>query len=95
MNIKHVMGKMKCYGSTTVGPRGQVVIPASARKEMEIESGDTILVFTGLGGHQGLLLLKADTLEQMLSMLSEGVASLEKMISNKKTKIVITDDEEQ
>lgn len=52
-----------CFGSTTVGPRGQVVIPIGARKELGIEPGNTLLVFRGFQG-QGLLLLKADTIER-------------------------------
>jgi AbrB family looped-hinge helix DNA binding protein len=33
------------YGSVTVGERGQVVIPAEARKESGFEAGDKLLVF--------------------------------------------------
>ena len=33
------------YGSVTVGERGQVVIPAEARKQSGFEAGDKLLVF--------------------------------------------------
>lgn len=33
------------FGTVTVGERGQVVIPAEARKQCGIESGDKLLVF--------------------------------------------------
>ena len=33
------------YGTVTVGERGQVVIPAEARKQCGIEGGDKLLVF--------------------------------------------------
>ena len=94
MKIKQMMGKIKCYGSTTVGPRGQVVIPANARKEMGIESGDTILVFAAMGGHEGLLLVKTDTLEEMLKMLSDGLANFEKIVKDKGSEVTVTGDEE-
>jgi AbrB family looped-hinge helix DNA binding protein len=35
----------KFYGSVTVSERGQVVIPAEARKDFNIHSGDKLLVF--------------------------------------------------
>lgn len=33
------------HGSVTVGERGQVVIPAAVRRELNIESGERLLVF--------------------------------------------------
>ncbi len=32
------------YGSVTVGERGQIVIPAEARAELDIKAGDKLLV---------------------------------------------------
>jgi AbrB family looped-hinge helix DNA binding protein len=87
-------GQLKCYGSTVVGPRGQVVIPVSARKELGIESGDTLLTFEALGYHRGLLLVKVDTLEEMLGMMSNGLGQFEKMIKDKKSQVSINADEE-
>ena len=37
------------YGTTTVGEKGQVVIPQEARELMKLEKGDKLLVF-GMGG---------------------------------------------
>lgn len=72
---------LRCFGSTTVGPRGQVVIPISARKELGINPGSTLLVFRGFRG-EGLLLLKADTIEAMLSTVSAKLSSLERQIKD-------------
>ena len=33
------------YGSATIGERGQIVVPAEARKECDIHAGDKLLVF--------------------------------------------------
>jgi AbrB family looped-hinge helix DNA binding protein len=80
-------GKMKggelvrCFGSTTIGPRGQVVIPVSARKELGLESGDTMLVFSGFHGH-GVMLLKADAIESMLSKATERITDMEKQVKD-------------
>jgi len=65
MNTKDSWHGIKCFGSTTVGSRGQVVIPANARKELGIDTGDTLLVFK-MPHAQGVILLKTDAVEQML-----------------------------
>src|SRR5438105_4586088 len=36
------------YGTTTIGEKGQVVIPAEARKAMDLKTSDKLLVF-GMG----------------------------------------------
>ena len=41
---KHKNGE-QFYGTTTLGEKGQVVIPAEARKVMGIKKGDKLLVF--------------------------------------------------
>ena len=81
MDGRDILHEMKCYGSTTVSPRGQMVIPSHARKELGIDTGDTLLVFLG-PGRRGLLLLKADTVEQILSMVSEQLASIGKLLKS-------------
>ena len=70
MKGKGVWPENRCLGSTTVGPRGQVVIPVNARKELGIDAGTTLLVFKALHG-QGLVLLKVDAIEQMIGMVSQ------------------------
>ena len=47
------------YGSVTVGERGQVVIPAQARRDHHIEAGQKLIV---LGSPEGLALLSIDKL---------------------------------
>lgn len=80
---KDILEEHKLYGSMTVSPKGQVVIPASARKELGINSGDTLLLFSA-PRLQGVVLLKADAVEQMLTMMSEHVTKLEKQIKRYK-----------
>jgi len=84
MKGKGVWLENRCLGSTTVGPRGQVVIPVNARKEMGIDAGITLLVFKALRG-QGLVLLKVDAIEQMMSMVSERLTDFEKLVKGYKS----------
>jgi AbrB family looped-hinge helix DNA binding protein len=81
MNNKDVWHEFKCFGSATVGPRGQVVIPANARKKLGIEAGTTLLVFLGPGG-KALFLFKADAVEQMVRMVSERLSAVEGLIKS-------------
>ncbi len=37
----------RLYGTVKVGDRGQVVIPAEARKELDIKPGDLLFVMAG------------------------------------------------
>lgn len=83
--IKDIWGEHKLFGSMTVSPKGQVVIPASARKELGINGGDTLLAFKA-PRIPGLVLLKADAVEQMLTMMSEHVTKLEKLVKDYKSK---------
>jgi len=83
MDAKDIEREFKCFGSATVGLKGQVVIPASARKELGINTGDTFLVFKFFR-HQGLVLVKADAVEQMLSVMSERLSYIEKLLEDYK-----------
>lgn len=56
------------YGTTTLGEKGQVVIPADVRKALNLKSGEKLLVF-GMG-HNTLTLMKAQQLEKMAEHLS-------------------------
>lgn len=91
MRIRNVLREHKCFGSVTVGPRGQIVIPAGARRELGLNAGDTILVFRALMGQQGLLLLKADTMEQMLAMMSDSLAQFEKLVKEQRSRAAKAD----
>ncbi|MBN1862486.1 MAG: AbrB/MazE/SpoVT family DNA-binding domain-containing protein [Dehalococcoidales bacterium] len=89
MKMRNILGdNHKCFGSMMVNAKGQVVIPASARRELGIQAGDTILVFGAVMGKHGLLLVKADSMEQMLSTMSEGLARIEEMIREQKQKVI-------
>ena len=84
MKDKDNLHRLKVFGSTTVGPRGQVVIPVNARKEMGIDTGTTLLVFKAFHG-QGLVLLKVDAIEQMMSMVSQRLTEFEKLVKGYKS----------
>jgi len=67
------------YGMATVGERGQIVIPAEARKSANILPGDKVLVV----GHppNGLMILKMDAMKLFLSSLKDDFAEMESRIN--------------
>lgn len=59
------------FGVVTVGDKGQIVIPAKARKLFSIKSGDQLVV---LGDEsQGMALLKSDSFLQMADMIRQSM----------------------
>ena len=61
------------YGAITVSERGQIVIPAGARRDFNIEVGDKLLVFGDL--ESGIAIIKA-------SVLLEKIPDLLAMLDN-------------
>jgi AbrB family looped-hinge helix DNA binding protein len=57
------------FGLVTVGEKGQIVIPAKARKLFEIAQGDRLVVLGDEG--QGIALVKADDFLEMASMIKK------------------------
>lgn len=58
------------YGAVTVGQRGQVVIPAEARRMFGVRPGDKLLVFRH--PHiRGVLLARVDDVQALLEELAK------------------------
>ncbi len=71
-------GPKHFFGTTTIGEKGQVVIPAEARKVMGLKSGDKLLVF-GMGKSM-VTLAKFDQLEKFADSLSERLESIRSIL---------------
>ncbi len=74
-------GVPRMYGTATVGERGQVVIPAEARKELDISPSDKLLVF-GNPSRGSLILARADIMSEHLAKAINTMTSFEEMIRN-------------
>ena len=72
-------GAPKFYGATTVGERGQVVIPAEARRDFGITPSTKLLVF-GSEGHGGLMLTKSETFSDFIATATETLARFEDVL---------------
>lgn len=68
------------YGTTTLGEKGQVVVPAEARKAMGLKTGDKLLVF-GMSKSM-VALAKFEQLEHIAEKLSHRLEGLRKILKN-------------
>lgn len=66
------------FGTTTLGEKGQIVIPVEARLAMKLEKGDKLLVF-GLHGEM-LALAKLSNLKKIAENLSGKLKIIHKAI---------------
>jgi AbrB family looped-hinge helix DNA binding protein len=72
-----MFGKHNFYGSTTVGERGQIVLPAKLREDLKIEAGDKLLVLSaGPPGRESVMIMRADALNDMMQMMNKHLQSL-------------------
>jgi AbrB family looped-hinge helix DNA binding protein len=71
------------YGSVSVNEKGQIVIPADARKSLEINPGDKLLVMSG-PHKSGLVMVKPEVMIEMANKLESGRAKIDKMIKEDK-----------
>ena len=73
------MNKPTFYGSTTVGERGQIVLPAKLRKDLEITKGDKLLVMVDPHGSR-ITLVSPETMNKFLDMMSENINQMKSKI---------------
>ena len=68
------------YGHVTVGERGQVVIPAEARKEFGLSPGDKLLVFRHELGC-GIMFTKLDSMQEFMARMVESLEALQSRVN--------------
>lgn len=71
----------KLYGTATVGTKGQIVIPADAREELNIKPGDRLYVVDAMNG-AGVVFLKEEMLESMVAHLTAQVETFREFQKN-------------
>lgn len=64
------------YGSVTVGERGQVAIPAEARREQDINPGGKLLAFGG-PEKKILVFIKAESVTEFITGVTDIVTRVE------------------
>ncbi|MCX6792989.1 MAG: AbrB/MazE/SpoVT family DNA-binding domain-containing protein [Candidatus Falkowbacteria bacterium] len=72
----------KFFGTTTMGEKGQVVIPSEARTDMDLRKGEKLMVFSP--GDGMIVLSKLSNFEEFASHLSEQLSVMRKVVGKAK-----------
>ena len=64
------------YATVKVGDRGQVVVPAEARKDLDIKLGAFLVVKTGRQ-QKALTMVKADAMRELAEKIMQGLETPE------------------
>jgi len=73
----------KILGTATLNEKGQLVIPAEARNELELEAGTKIVIMKS-PRKSALILIKAEHVEGMLKNLSDALNDIKSDTKKKK-----------
>ena len=73
------MPPLKVYGITTVNDKGQVVIPAEARRDRGFEPGARLVVVSPPHG-RGLMLLRVEEVEKIMSHMAKEMGIVQEQI---------------
>ncbi len=84
--ISGQLHKHHFYGMATVGEKGQIVIPADARKDMKLKTGDKLLVAHGPHG-KVLVLMRPERIKAIASHISNQIEHLSKTLKELGEKI--------
>jgi len=76
--VKKAQKREFFYGTTTIGEKGQAVIPAKARELMNLKKGEKLLVF-GIGCDM-IVFSKLINLEKFVSHLSSRLDAIRSII---------------
>lgn len=73
----------KLFGTATVGSKGQVVIPADAREELDIKAGDRFYV-VGSARSKWVGLIKEEQLREIIAQITSNVENVNDLLEEKK-----------
>lgn len=71
------------YGTATIGTKGQIVIPATARDDLGMQPGDKVVVF-GVKERGMIGISPMSSVEAMLAELTEHLETMRKVVEDNK-----------
>jgi len=80
--MKHVFMEDVFYDSVTVGERGQVVIPAQARKDLGIKPGEKLIVLRAMG-KMGIVLIHTKHMAHIFDKMTRHMDTIKKLLSQR------------
>ena len=82
-----MMRKQEFYGSTTVGERGQIVLPAELRKAFKLNPGDKLIVLGERRSDDSLgrvVLVKAEMLNKIIEHMEKHQQEIREILDKSK-----------
>lgn len=70
-------------GTVTVGPKGQVVIPADVREGMDIKPGDKLIALY-VGGRKTIAFITEEQAQEFVNKMGEKYSLIKKTIEGTK-----------
>ncbi|MDR2524194.1 MAG: AbrB/MazE/SpoVT family DNA-binding domain-containing protein [Candidatus Nomurabacteria bacterium] len=77
--------KFRLYGVGTIGPKGQIVIPVEARREMNLNPGDKV-VLAGLPHEKAITVVDEHTFERHMGMMRQKYHMMGEMLDDLDTR---------
>jgi AbrB family looped-hinge helix DNA binding protein len=77
------MHDKKLYGTATVGTKGQVVIPADAREELDIQTGERLYV-VGSPERKWVGFIKEEQLRELVEHITDNVENYKQLLNSDK-----------
>lgn len=69
------MKNLECFGTSKIGPKGQIVIPSELRKDLKIKNGDQFMVFKN--NHiNGIVILKTEDVTKLLKNITSEILEI-------------------
>lgn len=75
------MNDKKLYGAATVGTKGQVVIPADARQELGIDTGDRLYV-VGSPERKWVGFIKEEELRELITQITDNIENYKQALDS-------------
>ena len=72
--------KGKVYGAAMVGERGQLVIPADLRKDLDIKAGERLMIFAKID-RKMISIMREEDFSDFLQKASRIISKLENKVS--------------
>ncbi len=69
-------------GTVTVGPKGQVVIPADVREKMAVVPGDKLIALF-VEDKNAVSFITEDQVEELVNKMGDNLSALERLIKKK------------
>lgn len=79
--------KTDFFSITTIGERGQVVIPKEARESLNLSAGDKLVVLPSKHGN-GILMMKEENIKQIAQQMSERADHISEKSKRLKEKLL-------